>query len=88
MRTKGRRTTLTLPEDTLGRAEQAARSRKVPVSTVVAEALEAALRERSAAERKQAILDGYRRAFSGFSAQERAILDGVILEPIRKRRGR
>ena len=50
-----RRTTLTLPSDSLLQAEKT---------------------------RRDQILDDYRTAFTGFSEDELAVLDGVILEPV------
>jgi hypothetical protein len=79
---KKRRTTLTLPNDSLLQAEQIARFRKVNLSTVVSEALAEGLRLNSAAARSQQALVEYRNPFSGFSDDEMAILDGIILEPI------
>ncbi len=35
----------------------------------------------SAAERSKQVLNAYKKAFSGFSDDEMAILDGIILEP-------
>ncbi|MBZ5726348.1 MAG: type II toxin-antitoxin system CcdA family antitoxin [Acidobacteriia bacterium] len=78
---KKRRTTLTLPADSLSRAQRIARARNVNLSTVVAEALSEGLRRQTAAERSDEVLAAYRKAFSGFSAEEMSILDGVILEP-------
>jgi hypothetical protein len=80
--TKTRRTTLTLPADSLIQAERIARARKVRLSTVISEALSDGLRLQAGAERAEQVLDAYRRAFSGFSDDEIAILDGVILEPL------
>lgn len=77
-----RRTTLTLPADSLVQAERIAHARKVNLSTVVSEALSDGLRLSLAAERSEAVLSGYRKAFTGFSEDEMSILDGVILEPI------
>lgn len=78
---KKRRTTLTLPADSLTQAERIARARKVNLSTVISEALSEGLRLQAAAERSERVLDAYRNAFSGFSDDEMSILDGVILEP-------
>lgn len=75
-----RRTTLTLPESSLREAERIARSRSVNLSVVVGEALEQGLEERRLRGRADAILEAYREAFHGFSEEELAILDGVILE--------
>lgn len=78
---KKRRTTLTLPADSLTQAERMARARKVNLSTVISEALAEGLRVQAAAERSEQVLGAYRTAFSGFSDEEISILDGVILEP-------
>ena len=79
---KKRRTTLTLPNDSLLQAEAIARARRVTVSTVVSEALAEGLRLNAAAERTRQVLNEYRNPFAGFSDEEMAVLDGVILDPI------
>ena len=81
-----RRTTLTLPSESLSQAERIAHARKVNLSTVVSEALAEGLRLNTATDRSKVVLDAYKTAFSGFSNEEMAILDGVILEPISGRR--
>ena len=81
-----RRTTVTLPADTLAHAKRVARDRRVNLSTVIAEALAEGLRGRQSAERSQEVLKAYRRAFEGFSEQEMLLLDGVILQPSRRRK--
>ncbi len=78
---KKRRTTLTLPSDSLNQAQRIANSRNVNLSTVVSEALSEGLRRQTEAEQRDRILESYRKAFTGFSNEELAILDGVILEP-------
>ena len=75
-----RRTTLTLPADSLGQAERIARARRVNLSVVVAEALASGLRLESARERSAQVLRDYREAFAGFTAEEMTILDGIIPE--------
>ena len=80
-----RRTTLTLPADSLTQAQRIARTRKANLSTVIAEALSEGLRVHAAAERSEEVLNAYKKAFSGFSDEELAILDGVILEPVARR---
>ena len=80
-----RRTTLTLPADSLTQAQRIASARKVNLSTVIAEALNEGLRLQTAAERSEEVFSAYKKAFSGFSAEEMAILDGVILESPAKR---
>jgi hypothetical protein len=81
-----RRTTLTLPSDSLLQAQKIAHSRHVNLSTVVSDVLAAGLRLENARHRRNQILENYRNAFLGFSEDELAILDGVILEPAPGRR--
>jgi post-segregation antitoxin (ccd killing protein) len=81
-----RRTTLTLPADSLAQAERIARARKVNLSVVVSEALSDGLRMHTAAERSEQVLKAYKKAFIGFSDEEIMVLDGVALEPASKRR--
>jgi hypothetical protein len=81
-----RRTTLTLPAESLTEAERIARARRVNLSTVISEALAESLRQGAATERGEQVLRAYQKAFSGFSADEAAILDGIILEPKKRRR--
>jgi len=76
-----RRTTLTLPADTLSRAERIARQRKVSLSSVVAEALDEGLRVHATAERGEDVLKAFQQPFAGLSDREMMILDGIILEP-------
>jgi hypothetical protein len=77
-----RRTTLTLPPDSLLQAQKIAHSRKVNLSTVIAEVVAAGSRLESARDRRDQILESYRKAFAGFTEEELAILNGVILEPV------
>jgi hypothetical protein len=79
---KKRRTTLTLPADSLTLAERLAQARQVNLSTVVSEALSEGLRLQIAQERSEEVLKAYKKAFSGFSHEEILLLDGVILEPV------
>ncbi len=83
--TKKRRTTLTLPVDSLTQAERIARARKVTLSTVMSEAISEGLRVHAAVERSEQVFEAYKRAFSEFTDDEMAILDGVILQPVSKR---
>ena len=76
-----RRTTLSLPADSLSEAQRIARARKVNLSTVIGEALSEGLRLQNIAERSNEVLERYRKAFSGFSEDEIAVLNGVILQP-------
>jgi hypothetical protein len=80
-RIKKRRTTLTLPADSLQKAERIARAKKTNLSTVISEALSEGLRSHTAAERSEEVLAAYRKAFSGFTDEEVAVLDGIIVEP-------
>jgi len=78
---KKRRTTLTLPAESLTEAQRIARARNANLSSVIAEALHAGLRLQTAAERRDEVLESYRKAFSDFSDEEMSILDGIILQP-------
>lgn len=81
-RSAKRRTTLTLPTESLRQAERIALVRKVNLSTVISEALSDGLRMHDAAERSEQILDAYKKAFARFSPEEMLTLDGIILEPV------
>ena len=77
---------MTLPADSLTQAASIARARKVNLSTVISEALANGLQAYAATERSEEILSAYKKAFSGFSEEELLLLDGVVLDPPRKRR--
>ena len=81
-----RRTTLTLPADSLTQAERISRARKVTLSTVISDALAVGLRSHSAAERSEEVLSAYKKAFSGFSDEALMLLDGIVLEAPQKHR--
>ena len=83
-RHKKRRTTLTLPADSLAAAQRIADTRKVNLSTVIAEALNEGLRLQMSGERSDEVLEGYKKAFAGFSDEDISLLDGVVLEPAAK----
>jgi post-segregation antitoxin (ccd killing protein) len=80
-----RRTTLTLPADSLTQAGRIARARNVNLSTVISEALANGLRIHAAAERSEEILNAYKKSFGGFSDEEMLLLDGIVLDQPRKR---
>jgi hypothetical protein len=73
-----RRTTLTLPSRCLDLAEQIARERHLNLSSVVGEALSRGLREEEQLQRSETILQSYKKAFAGFSAEELLLLDGIV----------
>jgi hypothetical protein len=77
---KKRRTTLTLPAESLIEAQRIAHAKNVNLSSVIAEALHAGLRLQTGPERRDEVLESYRKAFSGFSDEEMSILDGIIPE--------
>ena len=81
-----RRTTLTLPADSLLDAQRIARARRVNLSTVVAEALSDGLQALHAAERSEQVLRAYQKAFAGFSEQEMSILNGIVPESVAERK--
>jgi post-segregation antitoxin (ccd killing protein) len=78
---KKRRTTLTLPAESLTQAARIARARRVNLSTVISEALSEGLRQHAVAEHAEDVLEAYRRAFAGFTEDEISVLDGVMLAP-------
>ena len=71
---------MTLPSDSLTKAKKIARARGINLSTVISEALSVGLRQHEATERSEEVLKAYRKAFSGFTEVERALLDGIVLE--------
>jgi hypothetical protein len=75
-----RRTTLSLPVESLDTAQRIADAKKVNLSSVITEAIEAGLRQQMAAQRADEVLEGYRKAFSCFSDEEMLLLDGIIPE--------
>lgn len=75
------RTTISLPEDLLSAAKRVAKSRHVNLSTVVAEALDEAMKRcQTRKERAEEILARYEKAFGGFSEEELMVLSGINLE--------
>jgi post-segregation antitoxin (ccd killing protein) len=82
---KKQRTTLTLPSDSLMKAKNIARARRVNLSTVISEALSEGLKTHAATERSEEVLALYRKAFAGFTDDELSLLDGIVLEPATRR---
>ena len=83
---KKRRTTLTIPVETLAAAERIARMRKVNLSVIVSEVLEEGLRAKEAAalegERRVQAWEKYRESLSRLTDDEMLLLDGIIMEPV------
>jgi hypothetical protein len=79
-KTGKRRTTLTLPSESLAAAARIAAARKVNLSTAIAEIIDEGLRAKAAAARGGQVLESYRRAFSGFTDEETMLLDGIVLD--------
>lgn len=77
---KKRRTTLTLPADSLAEAHRLARLKRVNLSAVIAEALAEGLRQQTVTERSEEVLERYQKAFSGFTEEEIFLLDGIVLD--------
>jgi hypothetical protein len=82
-----RRTTLTIPVETLAAAERIARLRKVNLSVIVSEVLDEGLRAQGAAalegERRVQAWEARRQSHSRLTDEERLLLDGIILsEPV------
>ncbi len=76
-----KRTTLTLPVSALKQAEEIAKDRHVTLSAVVSEVLQDGLATLSRTRKAEEVLASYRAAFSGFSEEERLLLDGIEMEP-------
>jgi hypothetical protein len=81
-----RRTTLTLPADAIAQAKRLAGAKDVSLGTIVSQALTEGLRIQLAAERSRELLEAFRKPYEGLSDEEMMILDGVILEPKRRKR--
>jgi hypothetical protein len=80
-----RRTTVTLPAGALKEAERIARSRNITLSAVLAEGLDRVIHDQSDTQRAADVVASYRRAFRGLSDEQMMILDGIILEPKKRR---
>jgi len=81
-----RRTTLTIPVETLAAVERIARIRKVNLSVIVSEVLDEGLRAKEAAalegERRVQAWEKYRQSLSRLTGEEMLLLDGIIMEPL------
>jgi post-segregation antitoxin (ccd killing protein) len=80
-----RRTTVTIPADSLAQAKRLATARHSNLSAVISEALSEGLRRHAERERSEQVLALYQSAFGTFSNDEQMLLDGVILGPGRGR---
>ena len=77
-----RRTTLTLPEDLVRKAEQLARQRRQTLSASIAELMEQSLGSyRLQQANNHSTLKSLQKAFAPFTEEEMLLLDGIILEP-------
>ncbi len=79
-RPQKRRTTLALPVESLAQAQSIAHARRSTMNSVITEAVIAGLRLQRAAERRDEVMESYRRAFSGFNDEELSVLDGIVPE--------
>lgn len=83
---KKRRTTLTIPVDTLAAAERIARMRNVNLSVIVSEVLDEGLRAKEAealeGQRRVQAWEKYRDSLSCLTDEEMLVLDGIIMEPV------
>jgi hypothetical protein len=52
---------------------------------VISEAISEGLRVHAALQRSEQVFEAYKKVFSGFTDDEMAILDGIILEPVKRR---
>ena len=80
--THGKRTTVTLPPGSLAKAQGIARARRVGLGAVIEEWVAEGLRADAARHRRDEILANYRKAFAGFSDDDLAVLDGIMLHPV------
>jgi hypothetical protein len=81
-----RRTTVTLRAAALNEAEEIARSRNVTVSSVINEGLDQYLRNRANAEQRWQAWRAYSESLRGFTEAELMTLDGIIMQPRRRRK--
>ncbi|MDX2180820.1 MAG: hypothetical protein SFV18_14580 [Bryobacteraceae bacterium] len=81
-----RRTTLTLPTDSLRQVEALAMQKGVTASAIVAGMISDGLSAQAAAKRGRDVVEAYRRAFDGFTEEERLLLDGIVLDPLPPRK--
>ena len=80
--TQTRRTTLTLPEDLVRKAEQLARQQRQTLSASIAELMEQSLGSRRLQQaNNHSTLRSLQKAFEPFTEEEMLLLDGIILEP-------
>ena len=81
-----RRTTLTIPVETLAAVERIARLRRVNLSVIVSELLEEGLRAKEAAalegQRRVQAWEKYRESLSQLTDEEMLLLNGIIMEPV------
>jgi macrodomain Ter protein organizer (MatP/YcbG family) len=76
-----RRTTLTLPEDLVRKAEQLARQRRQTLSASIAELIEQGLRSyRFQQVNNISTLKSLQKAFAHFTEEEMLLLDGIVME--------
>lgn len=81
-----RRTTVSLPAEELIEFQRIAKKRKVTLNSLMAKAVSDGLRTLRQTERSEEIMENYRKAFSGLSEEERMLLDGIILQPVGRKR--
>jgi hypothetical protein len=82
-RPRTRRTTLTLPEALVERAERLARQRRQTLSAAVAGLMEQSLRSyRLEPNGGPNVLESLQKAFAPFSDEEMLLLDGIVMEPV------
>jgi macrodomain Ter protein organizer (MatP/YcbG family) len=79
--TQTRRTTLTLPEDLVRKAEHLAKQRRQTLSASIAELMEQSLRSyRFKQANDHSTLKSLQKAFAPFTEEEMLLLDGIIME--------
>ncbi len=83
LRSRTRRTTLTLPEPLVEQAERLAKQRRQTLSAAVAGLMEQSLRSyRLEQHGGPNVLQSLQKAFAPFSDEEMLLLDGIVMEPV------
>jgi len=81
---KKRRTTLSIPVETLAAAERIARLRKVNLSVIVSEVLEEGLRAKEAAalegQRRVQAWEAHRQSFARLTKEDQQALSGIFMD--------
>jgi len=81
-----RRTTVTLPAAYLDQIEALACEKNTTVSATLSEFVSEGLRQHASQKNGHDVVAAYQRIFGSFSEEEMLLLDGVVMEPIQRRK--